>query len=174
MGEPRAFLDDVSPQYDVRMQERVRVDASPALTYQALKNLRTNDTKLAKWLAFVRDPHWPRRGADAGDLLADEVERFGWVPLQEDYGETLVVGLVGRVWRRDFGIITLDSRQAFLDFDRPGFAKIVVGYKFDECEEGTCLRSETRVHVTDAVARRRFRWYWRFIAIGARLSDGLL
>jgi hypothetical protein len=65
----------------------------------------------------------------------------------------VVVGLVGRPWRFRGG---LRSGVDFLSFDEPGYAKMAMSFAAD----GTELTTETRVLLTDAAARRRFRVYW--------------
>jgi hypothetical protein len=65
----------------------------------------------------------------------------------------LVVGLVGRPWRFRGG---LRSGVDFEAFDEPGYAKMAMSFAAD----GTELTTETRVLLTDAAARRRFRAYW--------------
>lgn len=89
--------------------------------------------------------------------------RFGladFVRLQRS-GDTLVYGLVGRFWRPDFGLETIDSPEAFRRFDRPGVAKLVL--RFDvhhESDGSTTLRTETSIHCPDGWTRALLTPYW--------------
>ncbi len=163
-------LDPILPEYEESLVEERIVRASPARVFETFENLKISDMRLAKFLAGVRNLGRPVDTSDESSLLGEDARRFGWVTLLRDPGRQWIVGLVGRVWRRDFGVAKLEERDAFLRFQEPGYAKIVVSYRFDAIPEGTRIVSETRVHCTDEHAARRFRWYWRVIRLGASLS----
>ena len=89
--------------------------------------------------------------------------RFGladFVRLQRS-GDTLVYGLVGRFWRPDFGLETIDSPEAFRRFDRPGVAKLVLRFDVHHESDGTTtLRTETSIHCPDGRTRALLTPYW--------------
>ena len=89
--------------------------------------------------------------------------RFGladFVRLQRS-GDTLVYGLVGRFWRPDFGLETIDSPEAFRRFDRPGVAKLVLRFDVHHESDGTTtLRTETSIHCPDGLTRALLTPYW--------------
>jgi len=58
--------------------------------------------------------------------------------------------------------------EQFKGLAAPGVAKAVMNFRMEPDGEGTWLVStETRVHATDASARRRFARYWFLIRPGS-------
>lgn len=163
-------LDAILPEYEARMVEERIVHAPRTRVFEIFENLKISDMRLAKFLAVLRNFGRPIDPSEQQSSLGEQAQQFGWVTLLRDPGREIVVGLVGQVWRKDFGVAKLADRDAFLKFKQPGYAKIIVSYRFDGIPEGTRMISETRVHCTDPQALRRFRWYWRVIQLGARLS----
>src|SRR2546422_11129974 len=52
----------------------------------------------------------------------------------------------------------------------PGYAKAVMNFRIEDAGRGCCVvRTETRVHATDARTRRRFAAYWWVIYPGSAL-----
>lgn len=162
-------LDPVLPEYEHRLVEESVVRAPPPQVFEIFENLRPSDMRMAKFLAAIRN-FGRSTESENQSSLGEQAQQFGWVTLLRDPGREIVVGLVGKVWRMDFGVAKLADRDAFLRFHEPDYAKIVVSYRFDGIPEGTHMISETRVHCTDPQASRRFRWYWGVIQLGARLS----
>ena len=85
------------------------------------------------------------------------------VLLEDVPGEGLVLGLTGQFWRLRGA--PLDNRprtaEEFAAYDRPDVAKAVMDLRV--CADGETrsrISTETRVHVPDAAARRKFRRYW--------------
>lgn len=90
----------------------------------------------------------------------------GWVKLGEEEGRELVLGAVGRFWKRDFGARTV-SADEFVDFDEPGYLKLAVSSRvvplgYDQ----SILHYEARAEATDDEARRQFVRYWKVIGPG--------
>lgn len=83
----------------------------------------------------------------------------GWVSLAEQPGVELVVGAVGRFWRRDYGGRPVPA-QEFVAFHEPGYAKLALSLAVRPTKTGSIVRYEARTTTTDAAARRKFRRYW--------------
>jgi len=163
-------LGAVMPEYDVRMVREIVVDAPAAHVFDTFVKLKISDMPMAKFLGAVRTLGRSTKTPDEDPLLVEEVFRFGWVPLFEEPDHQLITGLVAQVWRRDFGVAEVADRDAFVRFKEPGYAKIVVSYRFEPDGAGTRVISETRVSTTDPRSAGRFRWYWRLIRVGAGLT----
>ena len=100
-----------------------------------------------------------------GDIASGPI----WMRLAEEPGVELVVGSVGRFWRKDYGWRAVAADQ-FVAFQEPGFAKIAISLAvLPSMADLTVLRYEARTATTDAVARRAFRRYWRVIRPGVAL-----
>ncbi|KWE75596.1 hypothetical protein WM08_01340 [Burkholderia ubonensis] len=98
-------------------------------------------------------------------------ERFGFdtfTSLQRD-DRSLTLGLVGRFWRLDLGVRTIDDAAAFMRHADPRDAKLVLRFEVIECAHGAhALRTETFVHCPTARTRFLFTPYWLTI----RLASG--
>jgi hypothetical protein len=90
----------------------------------------------------------------------------GFVALDEG-ARFLVAGYVGRPWRPIGGDAPVSRRDEFEHFDEPGYAKVVVYFDAEPAAEGSCLRTETRIHLTDDHARHAFRAYWLVVRWGS-------
>ena len=169
-------IDEVMPRFDANVVQHVVVNAGPRETYQAVLDADLMDNRLTHVMVIARDlPNRLRaRREPAGEpqpyagpdqrpafRMRDMTgEGSGWVVLRDEPGVELLAGLVGRFWRRDYGIVQV-SPEEFASFDRPGYAKTVAGFSLHPHGEGrTLLTYESRTVSTDAAARRRFAAYW--------------
>src|SRR5229473_1397624 len=72
--------------------------------------------------------------------------------------------VVGAVVLAPAGVKKPRTPEQFKQIADPGFAKATMSFRIEDAGDGTCLVStETRVHATDAPARRRFGRYWALI-----------
>jgi hypothetical protein len=85
---------------------------------------------------------------------------------------SVIFGGAGRFWSPvNNQADPFDSPEAFIEFDDPGFAKIVARLDAVDLGDGTTrLETETVVFGTDAAAARKFAPYWALI----RLPSGLI
>jgi hypothetical protein len=134
-------LDAFLPEYEFSERHRVQVRAAPERVDAAMRQVTFADLRVGRMLWALR-----RFGRPAGDVHRPFVAGAlkGSVLLEDSPGEGLVLGLRGDFWRLRGGG---DSCQAVIDF-RVGNGE---------------LTTETRVHVEDPAARRRFRRYWLVI-----------
>jgi len=75
--------------------------------------------------------------------------------------QEIVLGVVGRFWRIDSGIITGLTAEQILHFQREGYAKAAWNFAFSsELDHVTRVSTETRIHCFGRVAKYKFRAYW--------------
>ena len=129
-------LDEFMPRYEFAERHRVRVEAPPERVDRALRELTLADVPLVRALFALRG--LPRRGR-----VLDVVAGLGRV-LEDVPGEGVVLGLRGQFWRPLGGHDAGPAAEAVADFR----------------VEGEGLSTETRVHVEDPAARRKFQRYW--------------
>ena len=134
---------DALPAFDVRSQHAVRVDAAPEVALAAAKAVTPREAPLLRVLFRLRGlsaaadrPVWEAMGAD------------GFARFDDD-----TLAAVGRPWTLRGGLQAVGD---FREFAEPGWAKMAMDF---HAADGR-LVTETRVLLTDAVARRRFRRYW--------------
>ncbi|MGY1631495.1 hypothetical protein ACI784_07280 [Geodermatophilus sp. SYSU D01186] len=159
-------IDEVMPHFDTNVVQHIVVNAGPRETYEALLDADLMDNPLTRLMVGVRDLPNVLRSRELtrrpGFRIRDTTagEEGGWVSLREAPGVEFLVGLVGRFWQRDYGIVRLRPEE-FAGFDRPGYAKTVAAFSLHPHGAGrTLLTYECRTVTTDATARRRFGAYW--------------
>lgn len=171
------LIDRFLPAYDATSIHHVVVDAPADVTFAAISEAHIGRDPVIRGLGFLRDlPNRisrRRRGRRApppvrtfGDILGSS---SGWVRLAEQPNVETVVGLVGRFWQRDYGVVRVTAEE-FASFDAPGHAKVAVSFTLHPYGEGrTLLTYEARTQATDDEARRALARYWRLIGPGAAL-----
>lgn len=163
--QSRRALDRFLDAYDVRSSHSIEVDATPASTYRAAREMDLGrSVPIAALVALRAIPHFVTgKARPTRSLTLETFLDAGFTIFEERPPEELVMGVVGRFWRPDSGLVRV-SPEEFLKFDEPGYAKAVVGLFAEERGDGSLLGTETRVATTDASARRKFSLYWRAIS----------
>ena len=165
------LLDEYVPVWNAREHHSIRIAVSPAGALAAARAVTAREVPALVLLMGLRTlptalARRPRRRLDAP--LLQGFERMGFVPLGESESE-LVSGVIGRFWEPSGGVRRVTPGD-FAGFTEPGYAK--AGFNFTvepDGDAGCILSTETRVLVTDARARGRFRLYWTFVHPGSAL-----
>ncbi len=143
-------LADVMPVYHHNERHTIHVEASPARALAAAREAPLADVPLVRALFRLRGLRAAGSGPVWDALLAEGFQPFGQ--------DTLV--LIGKPWSPRGGLRRVDD---FVGFAEPGWAKMAMELCAVPDGGGARLETETRVFLTDAVARRRFRAYWLVI-----------
>ena len=162
-------LEEFAPAYQFNEFHRIRVAASRGRIYRSIKEVTPGEITLFRTLTWLRrfgrpGPH-SILNAPAHEPLLDVATRTGFLLLADDVERELVVGTVliapGAVKRPA-------TPAQFKELVAGGVAKAVMNFCIEDAGNGACLVStETRVHATDAGARRRFAAYWAVIRPGS-------
>jgi hypothetical protein len=92
----------------------------------------------------------------------------GVVPLGQRDGVEIAAGAVGRFWRpAGNGATAVRTREDFLSFAEPGYAKAVIGFLIRPERGGGRVVTETRVAGTSPDATRALLRYWRAVRLGS-------
>ncbi len=148
------LLDEIAPVWHKRERHRRRTDITASELLRAAEELTWDEVAAFRTLMRLRAGG---RRTGGGTILAGMV-RTGFVELVRGPQE-IVYGAIGRPWTPGGGLLPLhppDSRTSFVDFNRPGFAKMAFNFSV----YGGELATETRVLLTNAHARRAFGAYW--------------
>jgi hypothetical protein len=162
-------LEEFAPTYQFSEVHRVRIAAPRNRIYRSIKEVTAGEITLFRTLTWLRrfgraGPH-SILNAPAHEPLLEVATRTGFLLLADDVERELVVGTVliapGAVKRPA-------TPAQFKELVAGGVAKAVMNFCIDDAGNGACLVStETRVHATDAGARRRFAAYWAVIRPGS-------
>lgn len=162
-------LDDFLPTYEFSERHSLAIDAPASRIDRALRTVSIADVPIARMLWWLR-----RLGRPYGDSTKPFVGgELPGVVLDDVPEEGIVLGLTGQFWRllgaeRDPASPT--TAEEFLAYDRADTCKAVIDFRVG----ASSLSTETRVHVADAAARRRFRRYWFVVRPFSRLIRILL
>lgn len=147
-----AQIDRVMPVYEFDERHEIDVAATPAQIFEAIRAVRSDDIRLFNTLAAIR------RGGGGGREtilnpahdapILDVALRSGFFVMADDSPREIVIGTT--VIRPDRAIAAMN----FLVIPHGSTSRLI---------------TETRVHATDAAARRRFAVYWRIIHPGSDL-----
>ena len=165
------LVDRFAPRHDFIRAGHLVVDADPATTYRAARevdfaSVRAPLVTLSMWARGVpermRSRHAPPR-PPTRMTLDDLVAASDWRILGERPGSEVAFGVIGKFWKP---VIEWRSFEAddFADFDEPGYGKIVcslsvVPYGRDR----TLLTYDVRTILDDSLSLKRFRRYWLLI-----------
>lgn len=161
------LIDRFLPAAEVSSRREVEVRAPAERVWAAARSLDLAGSPVVRALFALRSlPGILSRMSAAGRGLGCDMDgllKNGFVILAEESGEEVVLGLVGRFWTLDGGIIRVDPTD-FAAFDRPGYAVAAWNFTLHGPAAGPVrLATETRVRLTDPSSRRRFRAYWTIV-----------
>jgi hypothetical protein len=155
--------------FDVNEVHTAWVPAKPEDAYRAVREVTVGEVPLLRGLMALRAVPGAVTGKpfilDPSRPFLDQAFELGFVELGERVPSELAVGAVGRFWL-PAGNRPLDrirSREDFMRFDEPGFAKAAMDFLVRPEGDGSSITTETRVIGTDPGATWRFRLYWLLI-----------
>ena len=167
------LLEEMLGDYEWNERHAIDVAAPPAAVLDAVRALTAEEMPLVRALMAVRSlpsrllGRQRRRSAPARPVV-EEMTRSGFVPLAEEPGRELVVGIVGRFWQPCPARAEIASADAFRAFATAGWAKAAMNFRVEALPDGrTRLSTETRIAATDAAARRKFGAYWLVVGPGS-------
>lgn len=168
---PHQRLDDFLPEYQFVEVHEARVRAPRAAVEAALRQVSLADMPAAVALMRIRGAASGRFRASPPDtrpLLETMVQPgSGFLALDLDRPEELVLGMVGFVHRPKPPVTTPEQFLAFTD---PGGLRVAFNLRVvDEGDGVVRVSTETRSLANDDAARRVFARYWRIIYPGSSI-----
>jgi hypothetical protein len=160
-----ALIDDYLPAYQFSERHSRPIAAAPERVMAAVAAYRPDDDRFFAAMIGLRELPMRLTAKLSGrpPALAAPFGLENFTRLVERPGSESVYGLVGRFWRRDFGLVAIADGAAFRAFDEPGVAKLALSFVASRTAAGTLLATETRVHCPDRGTQRRFAPYWYLI-----------
>jgi hypothetical protein len=157
-------IDEWMPQYNVSAAYSILIRASLEKTSAALASARFSDLPTVRRLMWLRG--YRVDGKQPASFVASMSNRpYGaFLELSAIPQREVVLGIAGRFWRPDGGIVRDLEPNEFLDFQRQGFAKAVWSFSFAPADDGTQLSTETRVQTFGRLATLKFKAYWFLVS----------
>jgi hypothetical protein len=167
-------LDKFLPNFNFHEVHSVTINASPDKTYAATKDLLSSELSPLVHL-FLSIRTLPARLMGTSSPVRKEAKPFltqvteGGFAILADSNHEIVFGAIGQFWKLAAAktFINVTGPQAFLDFNRDGFAKVVTNLAIQPNGDTTILSTETRIWAPDEKTRRKFAFYWRVISLGS-------
>ena len=156
-------IDEWLPQYQVGTSYSILVHASDEKTFAALKHANFSELPIVRILMRLRR-HRIGRGTVPEPEPRDN-GRGSFLELAEVPQREVVLGIVGRFWRPDGGVVRGLTPAEFADFHREGYAKAVWSFSLAPADGGTQLTTETRVQTFGRSATLKFRAYWLLVGL---------
>jgi hypothetical protein len=165
-------IDEWLPQYQVSASYSILVHASREKTHAALQQASFSDLAIVQRLMRLRGYRMghdevPATGAREG--IRGSFIELAAVPQQE-----VVLGIAGRFWRPDGGIVRGLTPAEFAGFRREGYAKAVWNFSLASANSDTQLSTETRVQTFGRSATLKFRAYWFVVGPFSGLIRGAM
>jgi hypothetical protein len=172
VANPVSLIDEVMPAFQFSETHRIEIATAPPVVYRSLKEVTPDEIAGYRTLTWIRC--LGRCQGDnilnpaAGTPILETATRSGFRLIAETPDVELVLvtfvaapaGAARRAWTRD----------AFVAFAEPGFAKAAMNFRVESAGAGrTVLQTDTRVFATDPGTLRAFAAYWRTIAPGSDL-----
>ena len=169
---PDPLLDRFIPEYEVREQHDVRVQAPAWMTYRSALALNIHDSSIIRAIfrgreLLLRAEHHAAPPVETPFL--EQMITLGWGVLAEEQGREIVLGAITKPWEPNPRFAPIPAVE-FATFSLPNSVKIAWSVSVERLTDSESIfRTETRVRTTDAEARRRFRRYWALVFPGVRL-----
>lgn len=171
--KPETELDVLVPEWEFDERHETHVKAPRERVFAAVKGVRADEIRLFRTLTYIR--RFGRRGPESILNVPEKMPilsvalRTSFVLLHETAPREIVVGTLV-IAPKGADRRSLLSASASRAAATPGCAYATMNFFLEpDGAGGTRLSTETRVHATDAGARRRFAAYWRTIYPGSAL-----
>lgn len=167
-------IDRFMPVYHFHEFHETRVHAPPEEVYRAIREVRPDEIRFLKPLMGIRSlpsvfTGRSRRRPDGRPIL-DLATGSSFLYLAQEPPREILVGTVGRFWRASGTSTRVETPEAFLAFERPGFARATMNFVVEPEREGwSRVSTETRIFAPETSVRRKFSAYWRVIYPGSSL-----
>lgn len=169
-------LDHFLPSYHFNEVHAITIHASPERIYRAVKDVTPSEMPIFTLLISLRalpallTGKRRRSSSNTQPLLGQALAR-SFVLLAEQPNREVAIGTIGQFWRASGGTYKIADAQEFLAANPPGYAKAAMNFViYRKPGTGdTRLRTETRIHIPEPTARKRFAAYWRVIYPGSAI-----
>ncbi|OPH51166.1 hypothetical protein BC351_35540 [Paenibacillus ferrarius] len=169
------MIDRYMPDYQFGERHEIVIHAEQEIVYRAIREVTATEIPLLRLLFAIRTlPSllMGKRGKVLADTLpyVEEMERYGFLLLEEEQNLEFVVGVVGKFWRPVGNLpIKLKSVVDFTKFIDSRYARSVMNFSVQhgELNGNTVLRTETRVQTIGSAAKVKFALYWAIIYPGS-------
>jgi hypothetical protein len=161
-------LNRLMPKFEQRLAQHISVRATPDDVAFAIKSLNRSDMCGSQNCLRVRN--FGNQAVNPAANFWQAAQAFGVTAVHTGERHEVAGGLIGQFWKRGYGIRKTVDAEDFTTFHQTGYTKVLTNFWFSEYHSGkTTIRTETRIHSLDPLARRKFSLCWAVVGIGIRL-----
>jgi hypothetical protein len=156
------------PDFDKSEHHSISVDASPAVTYQALLSAPIGASIRVQILLRLRSLPARMIGRNCHDELNPRTAGLldlignGFFLVDEEPGHEIILGKIGQFWR-PFGGDAPSPETIDIPLE-PGTAAALWNFRVARSGSGSVVHTETRIKCADESAKQKFSFYWTLIA----------
>ena len=169
------LMDSFLPIYNFNEVHTITVQASTIRVFQAIKDLTYSElSPLVHFLFALRSLPNRLSGNNKQRLnvakpILEQILDISFILLAEEANHELVLGTIGQFWRAKGNSNGKPARTVhdFITFHRPGYAKAVMNFCVEDCNDRVKVITETRIYASDQQTRAKFSAYWRLIYPGS-------
>ena len=151
------------PRCDVAASFDILIAAPRERVWQELLRSDFSRSRVIQFLGRIRSLG-RRHQPEPSSPTLKKMEAGGFLELARLQDQEIVIGVIGRFWRPDSGVLRQWKPEEFTSLTPEGSAKAAWNFSLTEAGESTRLRTETRVQCFGTAARTKFLLYW--LAIG--------
>jgi hypothetical protein len=156
-----ALLEDYVPRYDFASRHEIETAAPIERLWNAMLTTDISALPSIRFLFLLRGMRLKTH--QSGDLL-DQIRPYGFLELAARQYQEIVIGAIGKPWRREGGLIRNLDTERYLEFNEPGYVRIGANLLLTAIDKNrTRIATETRIQALDRHARTRFAAYWTLI-----------
>ena len=153
-------IDEWMPDYHVSARYSILVQASVEQTYAALAEARFSNLRLVRGLMRLRGYRLTQGRSATPEQPRGDFQYGSFLLLATVAEQEVLLGIAGRFWRPDGGIVPGLTPEEFRTFHLDGYAKAVWNFSLAASNNGTQLSTETRVQTFGRAATMKLRLYW--------------
>jgi len=148
--------DHYLPVYHFRENHEIEIQASPSRIYSVATDLDLSGSWITRTLFTLRGlPGSTVQGIDG-------LKSMGFTILEQQPDKEIILGLIGQFWKVN-GNIQHCSKEEFISFDRPEFARATWNFEIAPAGDRCILKTETRIQCLNQNSEKKFSHYWRLI-----------
>jgi hypothetical protein len=161
-------LDDVVPVPEHVTTQSRAITAPPIVVWEELNRVTLSSLPLSALLMGARFlPALLMRGERKLPLDRSFVDIAPIPVLSSEPPIAVVLGGLLQPWRPAGGQGPALDAAELRAWDEPGWVKVAMEFRLIPADEGTVLRTETRVAATDRASALLFSGYWLFVRPGS-------
>ncbi|GAB6967873.1 hypothetical protein JCM25156A_19100 [Komagataeibacter kakiaceti JCM 25156] len=154
------ILDDVLPRFTFRERHAITIAAPADRILACVRHYRAREDPLVRTAIRLRET--PARLL--GRSCRPPLDLDDFTPLGRAGDNELAMGLIGKFWKADYGLLPVTCAASFMACRRDDVCKLAMGFHVHPAPGGrSALMTETRVFCPTPAVLWRFAPYWYLI-----------